>query len=73
MNYISAADKGEFLYWLNAVRENDYFERAIELSASVSCIAFEPVDITPYTAIEVDFAEDLARVERVLADEALAA
>lgn len=73
VNYISAADKGEFLYWLNAVKESDYFERAIELSASVSRIAFEPVDITPYTAIEVDFAEDLARVERVLADGALAA
>lgn len=61
INYISAADKGEFLYWLNAVREHDYFERAIELSASVSRIDFEPVDVTHYTAIEVDFAEDLAR------------
>jgi choline kinase len=73
INYISADDKGEFLYWLNAVREQDYFERAIELSASASRIAFEPVDITPYTAIEVDFAEDLARVEAALAEESKAA
>lgn len=62
INYISAADKGEFLYWLNAVKPQDYFERAIELAASVSSIPFEPVDVTDYTAIEVDFAEDLARV-----------
>lgn len=73
INYISPQDKGEFLYWLNSVRENDYFERAIELSASVSSVAFEPVDITKYTAIEVDFAEDLARVEQVLSDEPTAA
>lgn len=66
INYISARDKGEFLYWLNAVKEQDYFERAIELSASASRIAFEPVDVTHYTAIEVDFAEDLARANDII-------
>lgn len=73
INYICPQDKGEFLYWLNRVRDTDYFERAIEMSVAESHLIFKPVDVTPYTAIEVDFEEDLHRVERALAGEAVAA
>jgi len=66
LNYISVHDKGEFLYWLNRVRDDDYFERAIELSAS-SGLRFEPADVTGHTAIEIDFADDLVRANLAVA------
>jgi choline kinase len=59
INHVSAADKGELLYWLNQVESQDYFERAIELAIAKSGSCYRPHDITGLYAVEVDFEEDL--------------
>lgn len=66
LNYVSAHDKGEFMYWLHHARDDDYFERAIELSAS-SGLRFEAADVTGHVAIEVDFEDDLLRANQAVA------
>lgn len=64
INYVSAADKGELLYWLARVHNEDYFERAIELAVSKSKVRFLPVDVGAHYAVEVDFESDLVAANR---------
>lgn len=60
INYISARDKGEFLYWLDRVGDQDYFEAAMTEAIRQSGVQFSPVDITGHIAVEVDTIADLA-------------
>lgn len=59
INYVSPADKGELLYWLNKSDSHDYFERAIELTVKHSDARFRPVNVGARYAVEVDFESDL--------------
>ncbi|RZU64563.1 choline kinase [Microterricola gilva] len=61
INYISSADKAVFQRELGKVGDQDYFERGLEVAIEKFGLLVEPVDISDLYAVEVDFAEDLAR------------
>ncbi len=61
INYVSRGDKAALVRQLARVDAQDYFERGIELAIEQDKLRFEPVDISDLYAVEIDFAEDLAR------------
>ena len=61
INYISRDDKAVLLRQLKRVEDQDYFERGIELAIEQDGLHIEPVDISEFYAVEIDFAEDLER------------
>lgn len=66
INYVSPRDKGEFLFWLDKVGQQDYFEKAMTEAIQQSGVQFAPVDITGHLAIEVDTIADLATANAAL-------
>ena len=62
INYVSAADKSALIECLDAVGDQDYFERGIEVAIESAGAKFKAIDISDLYAIEIDFAEDLERV-----------
>ncbi|GAB2514999.1 UTP--glucose-1-phosphate uridylyltransferase [Microbacterium petrolearium] len=64
INYISRADKRSLIRHLQRVDDQDYFERGIELAIAEEGIRVLPMDISDFYAVEVDFAEDLARANQ---------
>jgi choline kinase len=61
INLIAARDKAALIRRLDDCDEQDYFERGIELAIEQDGVRVTPVDISDLFAVEVDFAEDLAR------------
>ncbi|WBM80741.1 phosphocholine cytidylyltransferase family protein [Cryobacterium breve] len=61
INFISSADKAILVRHLARVHDQDYFERGIELAIEKNGLLVEPLDISDFYAVEVDFAEDLER------------
>lgn len=63
INHVSSTDKRVLVEHLKACARTDYFERAVETATAGSGLRFRPVDISAYSAVEVDFEEDLARAD----------
>jgi choline kinase len=61
INYVSAADKALLIRHLAKVDAQDYFERGLELAIEKNSMLVEPINISDFYAVEVDFAEDLER------------
>ncbi len=61
INLIAGRDKPALIQRLDDCEEQDYFERGIELAIEQDGLKVTPVDISDLFAVEVDFAEDLAR------------
>lgn len=61
INYVSSADRRILRRRLREVRDDDYFERGVELAIEHDGARFLPVDISDLFAVEVDFPEDLER------------
>ncbi len=61
INYVSAEDKAALIVRLDECDDQDYFERGIELAIEKDGLSFEPVDISDYQVVEVDFDDDLTR------------
>ncbi|WP_231486494.1 NTP transferase domain-containing protein [Candidatus Blastococcus massiliensis] len=61
INYVSSADKATLVDHLSACDDQDYFERGIETAIATEGLRVRPVDISAYSAVEVDFETDLAR------------
>jgi choline kinase len=61
INYISRRDKKALQRQLLRVKDQDYFERGLELAIAEDGVRLEPMDISDLYAVEVDFAEDLER------------
>jgi choline kinase len=61
INLISADDKPRLVARLEECDDQDYFERGLELAIERDGVKVSPVDISDLFAVEVDFAEDLAR------------
>ena len=61
INFISSAHKAILVRHLTRVNDQDYFERGIELAIEKNGLLIEPLDISDFYAVEVDFAEDLER------------
>lgn len=66
INYVAAQDKAALIKRLAEVDDTDYFERGIELAIAEDGLKFQAVDISDLYAVEVDFAEDLARANEVI-------
>jgi len=64
VNKISKADFSTVLNCLNSCADNDYFEKGIEFAIAQG-VNFQPVDISEYRCIEVDFAEDMEKVRAI--------
>ena len=63
INFVSSRDKSVLIEHLRACAATDYFERGIETAIAAGRVAFRPVDISQYSAVEVDFEEDLVRAD----------
>jgi len=61
INYVSSGDKALLIRHLAKVDAQDYFERGIELAIEQNRMLVEPINISDFYAVEVDFAEDLER------------
>jgi choline kinase len=70
INYVSAADKPALIEHLAACEANDYFERGMELSVQHAGVRFRPLDISRFSAVEVDFDDDLQRANSWLGSRA---
>lgn len=66
INFIPAELVEPFSEKLAAVGDNDYFERAMELLIEERGNVFRAVDVADALCVEVDFAADLERVNRLL-------
>lgn len=64
INYVSALAKERLIHRLDQVADQDYFERAIELTILHDFAEYVPVDISSFYAVEVDFAADLDRANQ---------
>ena len=61
INYVSAADKLVLVEHLAACSDTDYFERGMETAIQQAGVRFRPLDISRFSAVEVDFESDLER------------
>ncbi|MEY4323728.1 MAG: hypothetical protein RL410_1509 [Actinomycetota bacterium] len=66
INFISNSAKATLIRHLDAVADQDYFERGLELAIENDGVKVIPVDISSFLAIEVDNSEDLDRVNKLL-------
>lgn len=66
INFVSAQDKAQLISCLEEVGDHDYFERGIENAIANDGLKFKAIDISDLYAIEVDFDEDLQRVNEML-------
>lgn len=64
INKITKQDFAIFLENLRACDDNDYFERAIEISIAKG-MKFFPVDISDCKCIEIDFKKDFERAKEI--------
>jgi CDP-glycerol glycerophosphotransferase len=60
INHVSSGDKALLVEHLRRCADDDYFERALE-TAIAEGLAVHPVDISGFSAVEVDVEEDLRR------------
>lgn len=65
INFVAGRDKAALIERLDQVGEQDYFERGIELAIELDNLQFKAVDISDLYAVEIDFAEDLARANEL--------
>jgi choline kinase len=65
INYVSANDKAKLIERLEEVGDQDYFERGIEIAIEKDGLKFQAIDISDLYAIEIDFDEDLQRVNEM--------
>ena len=68
INYVSPGNKQRLIRSLSAVSNDDYFEKAIEISINNDEANYLPIDISSFGmgAIEVDFQEDLIKANAAL-------
>jgi choline kinase len=67
INHVCARDKPVLIDHLARCSDMDYFERGIETAIAEDGLRFWPLDISSFSAVEVDFEEDLLRANRSLA------
>jgi choline kinase len=70
INYVSGADKAALIEHLEGCELTDYFERGMELAIQHAGVRFRPLDISRFSAVEVDFDEDLQRANTWLGSRA---
>jgi len=71
INFVSSADKAVLIEHLAACGATDYFERGMETAIQQAGLRVRPLDISRFSAVEVDFADDLARANTWLGSRAV--
>jgi CDP-glycerol glycerophosphotransferase len=71
INYVSGADKPLLVAHLEACADTDYFERGIETAIAQAGLRVRPLDISRFSAVEVDFPGDLERANTWLSSRAV--
>lgn len=66
LNHVAAADRPALAARLRQAADDDYFERAVELTIEHDGARWRPVDVTDLYAVEIDFPEDLVRANALL-------
>jgi choline kinase len=66
INYVSGADKATLVEHLAGCADDDYFERGMETAIERNGLRFRPVDISRFSAVEVDVEADLNRANALL-------
>ena len=66
INFVANDDKALLIEHLELCDDNDYFERGIETAIASGGMRVQPVDISEFYAVEVDFEDDLERANKVL-------
>jgi CDP-glycerol glycerophosphotransferase len=61
INYVSAAHRRVLIEHLARCADQDYFERGMETAIAEEGLRFLPLDISAFSAVEVDFECDLER------------
>jgi CDP-glycerol glycerophosphotransferase len=70
INYVSAADKPVLIEHLAACADADYFERGMETAIQQAGLRVRPLDISRFSAVEIDFESDLERANTWLSSRA---
>ncbi len=66
INYVSTRDKPFLIKQLKACDDHDYFERGIEMAIHENGCEFKTIDVSNHLCVEVDFLDDLQRVNAEL-------
>ena len=66
INYVSGADKAALITHLERCADGDYFERGMETAVQEHGLRIRPLDISEFSAVEVDFEADLQRANTLL-------
>lgn len=66
INFISKNDSGIFKNNLIKCKNDDYFEKGLELSIQNNNIKIKPINISKFLCMEVDFKSDLKKVNQLL-------
>ncbi len=65
INFISSKDIANFITRLEECKDNDYFERGIELAIEKDGMKVQAVDISKFRCMEIDFKEDLDNANKI--------
>ncbi|MEA3295826.1 MAG: phosphocholine cytidylyltransferase family protein [Patescibacteria group bacterium] len=66
INFISKNDSEIFKNNLIKCKDNDYFEKGLEMSIQNNNIKVKPINISKFLCMEVDFKSDLKKVNQLL-------
>lgn len=65
INFISSKDINTFIARLEECKDNDYFERGLELAIEKDGMKVQAVDISKFRCMEIDFKEDLDNANKI--------
>ena len=66
INFISANYVEKFIKRLEECRDNDYFEKALEMAIEKDSFKIKAIDISDFKCIEIDFEEDLKNANNLI-------
>ena len=66
INFISSKYVDLFIKRLEECKDNDYFEKALEMAIEKDNIKIKAVDISDFNCIEIDFEEDLKNANNLI-------
>jgi choline kinase len=69
INFVAARDRPVLVRHLEACDDTDYFERGMETAIAAKELVVKPVNVSGYTAIEVDTEDDLSAANASLGRE----
>lgn len=65
INFISSKDISTFISRLDECKDNDYFERGIEVAIEKDGLQVHAIDISKFRCMEIDFQEDLDNANKI--------